>query len=338
MFIEKILSSVEPVTGAGLLGASPVMARLHQLIRKVARTQATLLIRGEFGTGKRLVAEALQLQSPRAEQPFFRLDCAACTGGALEHQLFGREPIADSDAADLHPGLLERARGGTLLLEEVGELSPAVQARLLRLLQDGTFERSGRRGSLQSDVRILATTNRDLEGKVQRAEFREDLFLRLNIVPVLVPPLRERHEDIVILANHFRTACAQRQGIDAPPFSPASWSALEAHTWPGNVRELQQRIELAMVTSTAGSVIEPAHLGFASTPGSRVVVTDKDFVEPLTEMEKRHIFAVLERCKWNRGNAADRLGISIRTLRNKLKEYKGDAEECESNAVSARQP
>ncbi len=321
MPIERISLLGQAASRAELLGTSPAMNQLREVMRKVARTQATILIRGEHGAGKRLVAAALHRQSPRAQAPLFRVDCAGLSAAALEAELFGHEKAAGAGGATRQEGLLELADGGTILLEEIGEVSPAVQARLLRVLQEGTFERGDGKRPLKADVRILATTNRDLEARVRREEFREDLFIRLNIVPVLVPPLRGRKGDVALLADHFRLACARRQGLDVPPISPAGLSALESHAWPGNVRELQQRIELAVVAGGVRSVIEPAHLGFAGRAAQHSSPGGQEFVDALTEMEKRHIFAVLERSKWNRGNAAVRLGISIRTLRNKLKEY-----------------
>jgi len=338
MLIEKTFLPGHPAHGSELRGTSPAIDQLRQLIRKVARTQATILIRGEYGTGKQSVAAALHSQSPRAQAPLFRAHCAGLSPATLETQLFGCEITGESGTPTQQQGLLELAHGGTILLEEIGEIPPAVQARLLRLLQEGTFERVGGKHSLKADVRILATSNRDLETRVRRGEFREDLFIRLNIVPVLVPPLRTRKGDVPVLADHFRLACARSLGIEAPPISTAGFSALESHPWPGNVRELQQRIELAMVAAPPGHVIEPAHLGFAGRAASYTAIAGKDFVDPLTEMEKRHIFAVLDRCQWNRGNAALRLGISIRTLRNKLKEYGDASPDGQPRETPERQP
>ena len=337
MLIEQIPITGREAAGAELSGASPAIEQLRQVIRKVARTQATILIRGEPGTGKGLVALSLHRQSPRAQGPFFRINCSQGSAAALERELFGHEKPAGTGVTTPEPGVFELADGGTVVLEDISEVSAGVQGKLLRLLQEGAFERVGGKQTLKTDVRILATTHRDLEAKVRCEEFREDLFLRLSIVPVVVPALREREGDIALLADPFRVACARRLGIDAPPLSAAGWSALERHAWPGNVRELQQRIELAVVTGTRAGArfIESAHLGFATRAGSPVpAAVDKDAVDPLAEMEKRHIYTVLDRCQWNRGNAAERLGISIRTLRNKLKEY-GGSERSES---SERQP
>jgi transcriptional regulator with PAS, ATPase and Fis domain len=235
-------------------------------------------------------------------------------------------------------GAFELADGGTILLEEIGAVPAGVQTKLLRLLQEGTFERVGGKQPVKSDVRILATTNRDLESKVRREEFREDLFLRLNIVPVAVPALRDREGDLAVWADHFRVACARRLGIDAPSISAAGWGALERHAWPGNLRELHQRIGIAVVAAAGAGLIEPAHLGFAIRAGSPAaaapVDNGKEAVNALDEMEKRHIYTVLDRCQWNRGNAAELLGISIRTLRNKLKEYGAN----ETSEPSQRQP
>jgi len=339
MLIEKVPPASRRNAETELLGSSPAAEDLRQVIRKVARTQATILIRGEYGTCQQLVARSLHRQSPRAGDPLFHVDCAKASAAELDCELFGREQTVGTGVTAPEPGAFELANGGTVLLEEIGAVSAGIQAKLLRLLQEGTLERVGGKQPLKIDVRILATTHRDLEAKVRREEFREDLFLRLNIVPVQLPSLRDQKDDISAWADHFRVSCARRLGIDAPTISSASWTAFERHSWPGNIQELQQRIEVAVVAAAGSGTIEPAHLGFvvrsgapapASLDKSRNKETDKgtDAVNALEEMEKRHIYTVLDRCQWNRGNAADLLGISIRTLRNKLKEYgRGEASE-----------
>ena len=227
------------------------------------------------------------------------------------------------------------AHGGTILLDEISEISPQVQAKLLRVLQEREFERVGGNRTVKVDVRVIATTNRNLEESVERKEFRQDLYFRLNVVPILVAPLRERKSDIPLLAEQFRQRFARKHGIDVLGISQGCQAALLQHSWPGNVRELQNVIERAVILCSEGGILESAHLGFtpqaggprggmsspsfASTPPSTTV--SGEFFS-LAELEKCHILAAMERCQGNRTSAAKILGISIRTLRNKLNEYK----------------
>jgi two-component system, NtrC family, response regulator AtoC len=320
------LSSSE--SSATMLGDSPAIEQLRQAVRKVARTDASVLILGESGSGKALVARQLCEQSLRQHAPLVRIDCTRFSESQLEVDLFGSEK-AGAPFSGRRQGLLELAEGGTVLLDEIGEIGPAVQNRLLRLLQEQVLERVGGSSPIQVDVRLLATTNRDLEDKVQRQAFREDLFLRLNIVPINVPPLRERKGDLLVLAEHFRQVYARKHGSRVLAISPACLSALQQQGWPGNVRELQHTIERAVIAARAAEILEPFHLDFVtgSAPAlgaaapSPLLGSERD---DLDEIEKRHIFAVLEKCHGNRTHAARRLGISIRTLRNKLKEYRAD--------------
>jgi DNA-binding NtrC family response regulator len=317
---------------AELLGASPALEQLRDVIRKVARTQATVFIQGECGSGKELVARSLQQQSPRAGQPFLKVDCAALPETALPIELFGPDKPASTGTDSTADGCFALAEGGTVLLDEVSLLPLPTQARLLHLLQKREIERPGPLPPAHVDVRLLATTSRDLEARVKRKEFREDLFHALSIVPVTVPPLREHKEDIALLVDHFRKTFARKHGIEVLALSPACLSALQNYDWPGNVRELQNLIERAVILCRGGGILEPAHLGFSgvstTAPQSSVAGDEAD---DLGEVEKKHIFAVLTQCNWNRTHASKRLGISIRTLRNKLKEYKaGDAGDSEA--------
>lgn len=313
-----------------LIGASPVLERLRQALRQVAPTHAAVLLRGEPGTGKRRMARALYQQSPRAERPFIPIPCGHRPADAIAADLFGQEPPGGSRRT----GACEAASGGTVLLEEIGDLSPSLQARLLRLLEEQTFERNGSERSRKTDLRIIATTARDLDAKVRRGEFREDLYWALNIVPLLLPPLRERSTDIRALAEHFRQKWTWGQGVEILAFSPAALSWLQAQPWPGNVRELELTIEQAVLRCGRG-VLEPVHLGAArdeaAGSGDSPAETDHDLQpeggETLAAVERKHIFEMLERCRQNRTHAAQRLGISIRTLRNKLKEYRTSAPE-----------
>jgi DNA-binding NtrC family response regulator len=347
--------------GAGngweLLGRSPAMEQLRQLIRQVARTQATVLIQGESGTGKELVARALHNQSPRASAPLITLNCAAIPNDLIESEFFGHEKGAFTTALNKREGRFELAHGGTILLDEISEIAPSVQAKLLRVLQEREFERVGGNRTIKVDVRVIATTNRQLEQSVQRKEFREDLYFRLNILPIHVPPLRERREDILLLAEHFLHAAARKHGCAARSLSDRCPQVLLAHGWPGNVRELQNVIERAVILAGDSPVVEPAHLcltsflgqpqpkpegcaapALAALPGlvssrdeaaaagvlparQSVVSEETGSFASLRELERRHILAALERCQDNRMQVAKLLGISVRTLRNRIGEY-----------------
>ena len=318
-------------TGSEILGKSRAVEDLRQLIRKVARTQATVLIQGESGTGKELVARALYRQSPRAGAPFIRLNCAAVPENLIESEFFGHEKGAFTGALYKREGRFELAHTGTLLLDEISEITPAIQAKLLRVLQEREFERVGGNRTIKVDVRVIATTNRRLEESVERKEFRQDLYFRLNVVPIQIAPLRERKEDVPLLAENFLERFARKHGIEVNGISPACREALLAHSWPGNVRELQNVIERAVILCNVGGQIEPEALGLpqrgatyaASAVGASpapTLSTDAGAL-PLAEIEKRHILAVVEHCRGNRTHAARLLDISIRTLRNKLNEY-----------------
>jgi len=297
------------MSNAELIGSTGGTTTLRETIRKIARTNATVLIQGEPGTGKGAVAVELHRQSARGAKSLSSVDCATLDADAGE--LFGSEAKG--------VGLLELADGGTLVLEEVNTLSAAAQERLLQFLQEGTFHRLG---AVRSDVRIVATASVDLAANCKRGAFREDLFLRLNIAPVHLVPLRERREDIGELSEHFRQQLSARYGSNVVAFSPTALKALNDYAWPGNIAELEHVIGRAVIIAAGKTVIEPEHLhiegGFAPT----VRVDENGPVQTLDEVERRHIFYVLEQCQWNRTHAAVKLGISIRTLRNKLREYR----------------
>jgi DNA-binding NtrC family response regulator len=330
----------EDETGWELQGISPAMENLRQLIRKVARTQATVLIAGESGTGKELVARALYRQSPRHNAPFIKVNCAAIPENLIESEFFGHEKGSFTGALNKREGRFELAHSGTILLDEVSEISSQVQAKLLRVLQERELERVGGNRTIKVDVRVLATTNRRLEESVERKEFRQDLFFRLNVVPIHVLPLRERKEDVPYLARQFMPRFARKHGVRVRGFSDACMDVLQAHRWPGNVRELQNVIERAVILCGDGGQLEPEHLGFspqAAAPAPVAAPAALEVSSPspaasapsapagtgplsLAELEKRHILSVMEQTP-SRTSAAKVLGISIRTLRNKLKEY-----------------
>jgi DNA-binding NtrC family response regulator len=328
------------------------------LIRKVARTQATVLIAGESGTGKELVARALYRQSPRSNAPFIKVNCAAIPENLIESEFFGHEKGAFTGALTKREGRFELAHSGTILLDEISEISPQVQAKLLRVLQERELERVGGNRTIKVDVRVLATTNRRLEESVERKEFRQDLYFRLNVIPVQVPALREHAEDVPYLAQQFMPRFARKHGVRVKGISDACLNALRAHNWPGNVRELQNVIERAVILCGDG-LLEPEHLGFSAHPPAPAVtpaasIESVNTLSPtpaasnpvnqellsLAELEKRHIFIAMEKTDGNRTHAAKLLGISVRTLRNKLNEYGvpakyGDASDSADAAESS---
>ena len=337
----------EDEAGFELLGKSQAMEQLRLLIRKVARTQATVLIAGESGTGKELVARALYRQSPRSGAPFIRVNCAAVPENLIESEFFGHEKGAFTGAVSKREGRFELAHNGTLLLDEVSEIPPQLQAKLLRVLQERELERVGGNRTIKVDVRVLATTNRRLEESVERKEFRQDLFFRLNVVPIHLSPLREHKEDIAFLAHQFMPRFARKHGVRVHGISDATLAALQAHHWPGNVRELQNVIERAVILCGDTGLLEPEHLGFSGSGGGAAPAPEAapiaaappaapgegGGVSSLAEVEKRHILAALETTRQNRTHAAKILGISIRTLRNKLNEYGVKGKESEAGGT-----
>ncbi len=334
--------SAEVAGAKDLVGASEEISRLRDMLRKVAPTEATVLIQGENGTGKELVALALYHSSTRSHHPYIRVNCAALSENLMESEFFGHEKGAFTGAMERREGRFELANGGTLLLDEISEISPRLQAKLLRVLQEKEFERVGGVKTIQVDVRVLATTNRDLRKAVEKGDFREDLYYRLNVFPVSVPPLRDRKGDIRVLAEYFLERFAKQYNRLDLKLSPECHAALEAHHWPGNVRELQNAVERAVIMSEPGAPLISSVLGL---PGIKPVselsapsVNDATDLKPpvngddsvllgdahvsLAALEKEHILRVLSACADNRTRAADALQISIRTLRNKLHEYR----------------
>ena len=341
--VNEYLTRADEESGYELLGHSAAMENLRQLVRKVARTKATVLIQGESGTGKELVSRALYRQSNRAEAPFIKLNCAAIPENLIESELFGHEKGSFTGALAKREGRFELAHTGTILLDEISEISPQIQAKLLRVLQEREFERVGGNRTIKVDVRVIATTNRHLEESVERKEFRQDLFFRLNVVPIRVPPLRERIEDVPDLARQFMQRFSRKHGVPATSIPEDCMAALMAHHWPGNVRELQNVIERAVILCDDSGLLSVDHLGLTRklSPPPETTVNSSGLgeakapvhaqplaatetgseVHSLAEIEKRHILNTLEKAANNRTHAARLLGISIRTLRNKLNEY-----------------
>ena len=318
-----------------LIGGSPAFAHLREMIRKVAPTEATVLIEGENGTGKELVAHEIFHASGRAQSPYIKVNCAAVPENLIESEFFGHEKGSFTGATDRREGRFELAHGGTLLLDEISEIPSHLQAKLLRVLQEREFERVGGTKTIKVDVRVLATTNRDLRKAVEKGDFREDLYYRLNVFPIRVPALRERQADIPVLAGHFLKRFARLHGRGIPGFSPAAAASLIEHPWPGNVRELQNAIERAVILTESGASVTDDGLGLpharslprvpsapALPQSAAPAIAGQGSVLPLHEVEKEHILRALEATGGNRARAADALQISIRTLRNKLNEYR----------------
>lgn len=316
-----------------IVGSSAKMQHVHDLVRVVAPTSSTVIITGETGTGKELVAREIQRLSKRRDKPFIRLNCAALPDGLIESELFGHERGAFTGAVKTRKGRFELADGGTILLDEVGEIGIQMQAKVLRVLQEKEFERIGAHDTRRVDVRIITTTNKDLKAETEAGRFREDLYYRLSVFPIHLPPLRERKSDIPLLVEHFintyRSICNSRIcGVD-----DAALAFLKEHDWPGNVRELENCIERALIVGR-GQIISKDDL----VPPASVVREagpSLDAGTSLREMEKLLVLKTLDSVGWNRTLAASKLGISTRTLRNKLKIYR---EEEISDRTEERSP
>jgi DNA-binding NtrC family response regulator len=309
----------------GMIGESPAFLAMLEVTRRIAAApRVPVLIRGESGTGKEHVAQAIRSLSPRASGSWVALNCSALPEGLLESEMFGHEKGAFTDAKTAKRGLLELADGGLLFLDEIGDLSLALQPKLLRAIETQTFRRVGGQKELSVDVRFVAATNRNLEAMVRSGRFREDLYYRLNVGSIDVPPLRARREDVMVLARHFIEKAVHVMGLPLPGFHPAVQMFLENYPWPGNVRELRNVMERALILS-GGTTIKPVHLPKEIVGPSLGKPDDAGLGEtglvPLEEVEKRHIRRVLEACRGNKTQAAKVLGITRLTLRNKVTEY-----------------
>ncbi|OLD39282.1 MAG: hypothetical protein AUI57_03855 [Candidatus Rokubacteria bacterium 13_1_40CM_2_68_8] len=306
-----------------LIGDSEVTRRLRDLIGKLARSEAaTILIHGESGTGKELVARGLHYESARRDFPFMEVNCAAITETLFESELFGHEKGAFTDAKAAKKGLMELADRGTLFLDEVSEMSLNSQAKFLRVLQERVLRRVGGTRDIKVDLRIIAATNRPLEMRVKDGQFREDLFYRLNVIPILIPPLRERRDDIMPLARHFVLDANTRFHKSIKGFTPEAERLMANYQWPGNVREVRNLIERLVILGSSDS-IEPQHLPVQFAAQARQpVVTESSGDEPrtLAEVERAYIGQIMQRVESNKSKAAKILGISRQTLRKKLME------------------
>ena len=320
-----------------LIGSSAAMMDVFKMIGKVAETDSTVLICGESGTGKELVAEAIHIYSQRKGEPFVVVNCAAIPENLLESELFGHERGAFTGALARKPGRFEMAEGGTIFLDEIAELPPNLQVKLLRVLQEHTFERVGGNETIRGDFRVLAATNRDLAACVREQMFREDLLYRLNVVRIAVPPLRERRSDIVLLAEHFLRLHSEKNGFPAVGFSDEAILMLQMYSFPGNVRELENMVERAVLMAR-GRVVMPSHFpvsaetrSAAESNGNGLELLSLPFHKALAELERRLIEKALHESGGNKTEAANRLQINRRLLYNKIEEH-GIASEGESEA------
>ena len=331
------------LTGAGeteIIGASPVTQDLLRTASRIARSKGTVLITGESGTGKERIAQFIHQNSPRKDGPFIRVNCAALSETLLESELFGHEKGAFTGALRQRAGRFELADGGTILLDELGEVSHAMQVKLLRVLEEEEFERVGGTTTLSVDVRVIATTNRDLPTEIANGNFREDLYYRLHVLPVKIPALRERSADILPLAEHFLEMYARRNGIGMPELSPEAREALLSWNWPGNVRELENVIQRSVIL-LEGNTVSPEDLTFGPASGvtgtqqasqvdpvplseadAETELSDRLANLPMADIERVAILATLECTGGNKTEAARRLGLTARTLSNKIKLWK----------------
>ncbi|NCG22267.1 MAG: AAA domain-containing protein, partial [Rhodobacterales bacterium] len=337
--LDRVRQSVHDQYGFNqLLTQSPRMLEVFDQIRAVAVTDATVLIWGETGTGKELVSRAIHERSRRQEQPFISVNCGAFTESLLESELFGHEKGAFTGAVGLREGLFEMADGGTLFLDELGETSLNVQVNLLRVLEDMTFRRVGGRDSVQVNVRIVAATNVHLDKAVAEGKFRQDLFFRLSVFPIRLPPLRERREDIPLLMRHFLDEIAEEYGLEPPVVATEAMHAILTYRWPGNVRQLRAMCERWVITRS-GQRLEREHLeadisghGDAAEAGGSLHVDERlsmkdNLLIAQQQVEKAYLFKALTKNVGHLGKTADFAGITRRTLYTKMKQYGLEARE-----------
>ena len=306
----------------GIIGSSPAMRTLMEMLVMVAPSDATVLICGESGTGKELVARAIHANSGRSQGPFVAVNCAALSDNLLESELFGHEKGAFTGADRRRDGHFAHADTGTLFLDEIGEISQAMQVKLLRVIQEREFQRVGGDQSIRVDVRLVAATNRDLEKEVEAGRFRQDLYFRLNVVTLDTPPLRDRLEDIPLLAQHFLERYSAKNNKRIKGFTPSAMDCLLKHPWPGNVRELENVVERAVVLLVGDYVSErelPASVAAGPAEDANAPVQLAGL--SLDEVEKRAVLQTLEACNGNKSEAARRLGVTRKTLHAKLARY-----------------
>lgn len=318
---EEITTLKQKVQARGtIIGKSEKLTKMMSLIEQVAPTRASVLVTGESGVGKELVADALHRLSDRKDGPFIKVHCASLSSNLLESELFGHEKGAFTGAVSQKKGRFELADGGTIFLDEIGEIDSATQVKILRVLQEREFERVGGTETVKVDVRIVAATNRDLLEEVKKGNFREDLFYRLNVVHIEVPPLRERKEDIPLLMSSFLEEFNREDKRTIEGFSPAARKAMYAYSWPGNIRQLRNTIESAVVTCR-GKVIDTGDLPEQIVAENRAGEVSIRLGVTLSEAEKTVIMSTLDFCEGNKTKASEMLGIGRKTLHRKLEEY-----------------
>jgi DNA-binding NtrC family response regulator len=309
--------------GSGVVwGKSGLMMDILEMVKKVAQTHATVLIQGESGTGKEVVAHAIVQHSARAQMPFIKVNCAAVPETLLESEFFGHEKGAFTGAVQRREGRFETANGGTLLLDEIAEIPLSLQVKLLRVLQEREFERVGGNKTIRVDVRLIASTNRDLQEEVREGRFREDLFYRLNVVPINLPPLRLRGDDLQDLVEFYVAHFGRKHGKEIKGVTPLAMERLRGYRWPGNVRELQNTLERAVIMAAQDGPVEVPELGLEEKSARVTTLNVADTLPTVDEMERRLIGSMLLQTSHNKTRAAEKLGISLRTLRNKLREYR----------------
>lgn len=324
--LQQVLTDAPQILN--VVAESAHMREILNIVARVAETDAPVMITGESGTGKEVIARAIHAGSLRRDRTFMAINCAAIPETLLESELFGYEGGAFTGAKKRTPGKLELGSGGSVFLDEIGDFPPILQAKLLRFLEDGKFFRLGGSEHVQPDVRIISATNRNIESMVKSGTFREDLFYRLNLIRIHIPPLRERSADLLALADMFLRNCAQKYGKDVKGFSPDARDVILRRQWAGNVRELKNAVERAVIlarTELLPAELFAQHDATQEIPDAQVCEHDKLF-RTLEEMERTHIISVLEHCAHNQTEAARILGVHRNTLRNKLKDYGIDAE------------
>jgi DNA-binding NtrC family response regulator len=325
--LRREVAQLRRYTGNGardrIIGKAPALQRMFDLIERVAPTRSSVLLTGETGTGKELAARAIHDLSPRAKKPFVPVTCSALTETLLESELFGHVKGAFTGAVSSRRGLIEEAHGGTLFLDEIATISPAVQVKLLRVLQEKKITRVGGNAPITADFRLIGATNVDLAAEVEAGRFREDLYYRINVFPIHVPPLRDRRSDIPLLASHFRRRFAEENDVEPPGISAQTMTRMMEYDWPGNVRELENFVERAMIMYAGAESIrfEP--------PGPREDEAERELVERAREeqwnlerLEREYILMTLEATDGHQSNAAEILGVDRRTIYRKLKQYR----------------
>ena len=312
---QQVFSSKE------IVYESDVMNKLMSMVDRVSPSNASVLVLGESGTGKELVAQVVHEKSKRSHKPFVAINCGALRETLLESELFGHEKGAFTGAYAQKIGLTETANGGTLFLDGIGELTPSIQSKLLRFLQEGEIYRVGGKDPIKVDVRLISATNKDLEKEISESSFREDLYYRINTIVVSTPPLRKRKEDIISLIDYFLTTGAHRYLNRGLKVAPEALQVLVNYDWPGNIRELQNVCERLQILSE-GEVVQVADLpDFVKTPEEKLFIDDYDPSVNLHELERKYILKALSHFEGNKTQAAQALGVTIKTLYNKLHQY-----------------